>query len=130
MNEKDCEIKVRISRAMKQNIVSLANARGEGESVIVREALNQYLARTSLAPAPVHRLEHNEQPTPYRAGLNSAAPSATPAEAAAAQVAQAAAASPAHSLATGAPSARASQPSKADQLRRGARPKPQASAQG
>jgi len=128
MNEKDCEIKVRISRAMKQNIVSLANARGEGESVIVREALNQYLARTSLAPAPVHRLEHNEQPTPYRAGLNSAAPSATPAEAAAAQVAQAAAASPEPTREAGAPSAPASQPSTAGRQRRGGRRASQAPA--
>jgi len=37
------EIKVRVTRAMKAQIVALANARGESESIIVREALFEYL---------------------------------------------------------------------------------------
>ena len=37
------EIKVRVSPAMKAAIVKLATHRGEGESVIVREAINRYL---------------------------------------------------------------------------------------
>ena len=40
---KSDEIKVRVTHDMKAAIVRLASARGEGESVIVREAIKRYL---------------------------------------------------------------------------------------
>ena len=53
---KSDEIKVRVTHDMKAAIVRLASARGEGESVIVREAINRYL----------HDLEPlRETPPPY-----------------------------------------------------------------
>lgn len=58
MSDKTSEIKVRVTDTMKQAIVNLAAARGEGESVIVREALNQYIAG--------HESVMREEPTPYR----------------------------------------------------------------
>ncbi|MBM3729123.1 MAG: ribbon-helix-helix protein, CopG family [Acidobacteria bacterium] len=108
----------RLSSELKNRVEREARLRGESASVVVREALREYFDAKESTQA-------HEQPTPFRAGLNSPAPAATPAEAAAAQVAQAAAASPAPTRATGAPSALASRPSGRDQLRRGARPKPQ-----
>lgn len=58
MSDKTSEIKVRVTDTMKQAIVNLAAARGEGESVIVREALNQYLAG--------HESVMREERAPYR----------------------------------------------------------------
>lgn len=53
---KSDEIKVRVTHDMKAAIVRLASARGEGESVIVREAIKRYL----------HDLEPlRETPPPY-----------------------------------------------------------------
>jgi predicted transcriptional regulator len=42
---KDSTLRIRVPSAIKQQIVTLAAGRGEGESVIVREALALYLAR-------------------------------------------------------------------------------------
>jgi hypothetical protein len=42
---KTAALKVRISEELKRQIVALAERRGEGESVIVREALIHYLER-------------------------------------------------------------------------------------
>lgn len=59
MSDKASEIKVRVTDAMKQAIVDLARSRGEGESVIVREALNRYLAENSAG-------QMREEALPYR----------------------------------------------------------------
>lgn len=53
---KSDEIKVRVTHDMKTAIVRLASARGEGESVIVREAIKRYL--NDLEPL-------RETPPPY-----------------------------------------------------------------
>jgi hypothetical protein len=44
---KDVEIKARVTRAMRNEIKSLANQRGETISLIVREAIREYLAKYS-----------------------------------------------------------------------------------
>lgn len=51
---KEADIKVRVSTEMKQRIIAAAEARGESESLIVREALVQYLSRDETpSPAPI-----------------------------------------------------------------------------
>lgn len=52
------EIKVRVTDAMKARVVALAEARGESESVIVREALNAYLLRDHAVPSVHPTAEH------------------------------------------------------------------------
>ena len=64
---KSDEIKVRVTHDMKAAIVRLASARGEGESVIVREAIKRYL----------HDLEPlRETPPPYGHAATKAEPPA------------------------------------------------------
>ena len=64
---KSDEIKVRVTHDMKAAIVRLASARGEGESVIVREAIKRYL----------HDLEPlRETPPPYGNAATKAEPPA------------------------------------------------------
>jgi hypothetical protein len=43
---KDVEIKARVTRAMRAAIKSLADQRGETISLIVREAIREYLAKS------------------------------------------------------------------------------------
>ncbi len=45
---KESEIKLRVSQSMKADVQKLADASGESESYIVREALRDYLAGRSL----------------------------------------------------------------------------------
>ena len=42
---KDVEIKARVTRAQKETLQALADERGEGLSIILREAVREYLAR-------------------------------------------------------------------------------------
>ena len=50
-------IKARVSTNMKRGIDDLADKRGESEAVIVREALNQYLSKSTilLKSKPLYR---------------------------------------------------------------------------
>ena len=48
------EIKVRVTGHMKARVVALAEARGESESVIVREALNAYLVKDEAPARTAH----------------------------------------------------------------------------
>ena len=50
--EKSSEIKVRVTGDMKAAVNAIAASRGEGESLIVREAIREYLTRREAAPAP------------------------------------------------------------------------------
>ena len=64
---KSDEIKVRVTHDMKAAIVRLASARGEGESVIVREAIKRYLhdlepLRETPPPYGGHAVSKPEQP--------------------------------------------------------------------
>lgn len=43
--QKTEEIKVRVTTDMKKSVLYLAESRGEAESLIVREALSEYLAK-------------------------------------------------------------------------------------
>ena len=54
---KDELIKARVSSNMKRGIDDLANQRGESEAVIVREALSQYLRKSTilLQSKPLYR---------------------------------------------------------------------------
>lgn len=54
--QKSEEIKVRVTSEMKQSVLDLATARGEAESLIVREALTEYLANRAdkIAEAQSH----------------------------------------------------------------------------
>jgi predicted transcriptional regulator len=42
---KDVEIKARVTRAMRKEIESIADQRGETISLVVREAISEYLTR-------------------------------------------------------------------------------------
>ena len=42
---KDVEIKARVTRAMRNEIESLADQRGETISLVVREAIGEYLTK-------------------------------------------------------------------------------------
>ena len=49
--QKTEEIKVRVTTDMKRAVLSVADSRGEGESLIVREALAEYLAKRTPSKA-------------------------------------------------------------------------------
>jgi predicted DNA-binding protein len=53
-------IKARVSTNMKRGIDNLADKRGESEAVIVREALSQYLRKSTilLESKPSYRLKN------------------------------------------------------------------------
>ena len=48
---KDVEIKARVTRKMRAEVQSIADQKGETMSLVVREALGEYLARRGL---PAH----------------------------------------------------------------------------
>lgn len=48
--QKSEEIKVRVTTEMKAAVLDLATARGEAESLIVREALTEYLTSRHSGP--------------------------------------------------------------------------------
>jgi hypothetical protein len=45
---KDVEIKARVTRKMRARVEALADARGETLSLVVREAVGEYLAKRGL----------------------------------------------------------------------------------
>jgi hypothetical protein len=68
------DLKVRVSAEMKAQIVALAAKVGESEGVIIRQALNSYLARIAGKPAATLYPEYNDtapalsEPPPDKAG--------------------------------------------------------------
>ena len=65
---KDVEIKARVTPDMKTRVEAVAEERGESTSVIVREALQSYLANKGISVPAKEKSKTSEEPTKYKVG--------------------------------------------------------------